>query len=167
MRTRNLVAASAAVLVIVPAAAACGGSASSNGTSGAATVSSGGGTTTASGSAAGHSFTTQIASLSALLNQVSTLSGSAGSQQVASGLKRVRQQIPVVRGRLATTSFPSSVQAQKQQLMGFLDQWDADLSQAQSSASQGHTGLALQQARSSTYQDLKNLLSTVRGSMTG
>jgi cob(I)alamin adenosyltransferase len=166
MRTRNVVAASAVALVLVPAAAACGGSGSANGSSAHATVTSQSGTTSASGSAAGHSFAAQISSLGAVVDRLSSVSGSAGSSQVATDLSRIQRQLDSARGRLATTSFPSAVQPEKQQLMTSLDRWSADLSRAESSARQGNTHQALHQAQSSTYEDLKSLLDTVR-SMTG
>jgi hypothetical protein len=147
MRTRNIVAASVTVLVLVPAAAACGGSASANGSSAGATVTSRSGTTTASGNVAGHSFSAQIASLGSL--------------------KRIRVRLEDVRGHLAATTFPSSVQTQKQELMGFLDQWDADLGPAESSARQGDTAQALRQAQSTTYDDLKSLIDTIRSTSGG
>ena len=167
MRTRNIVAASVTVLVLVPAAAACGGSASANGSSAGATVTSRSGTTTASGNVAGHSFSAQIASLGSLLDRFSHISGSAGSQRVATALKRIRVRLEDVRGHLAATTFPSSVQTQKQELMGFLDQWDADLGPAESSARQGDTAQALRQAQSTTYDDLKSLIDTIRSTSGG
>ena len=167
MRKRNMVAALIAVLVLVPAAAACGGSASANGSTAGATVTSQSGTTMASGDVAGHNFSAQIASLSSLLDRLSHVSGSAGSSQVATALKQIRGQLEEVRGHLATTTFPSAVQTQKQQLMGFLDQWDADLGPAESSARQGDTAQALRQAQSTTYHDLKSLIETVRSTSGG
>jgi hypothetical protein len=167
MRTRNLLAASAVTLALVPAAAACGGNGSSaNGSSARATVTSQSGTTSATGSVAGHSFAAQIASLGAVVDRLSNVSGSAGSGQVATDLSGIRRQLGKARGRLATTSFPSSVQAEKQQLMTSLDRWSADLTRAESTARRGNTRQALRQAQSATYEDLKGLLDTVR-SITG
>jgi hypothetical protein len=164
MRTRNVAAALAVALALVPVAAGCGGNGSANGSS--ASLTSQSGTTSAMGSAAGHSFTAQIASLGAVVDRLSNVSGSAGSGTVATDLTQIRQQLGQARGRLAATTFPSALQPQKQQLMTSLDQWSADLSQAESTARQGHTKQALQQAQSTTYQDLRGLLDTVR-SVTG
>jgi hypothetical protein len=94
------------------------------------------------------------------------VSGSAGSSQVANDLTRIQRQLGKARGQLATTNFPSAVQPEKQQLMTSLNRWSADLSKAVSTARQGNTKQALHQAQSTTYQDLKTLLDTVR-SMTG
>jgi hypothetical protein len=166
MRSRNVVAASAVALALVPAAAACGGSGSANGSSAGATVTSQSGTSSATGNAAGHSFSAQISSLGAVVDRLSNLSGSAGSSQVATDLTRIRRQLGKARGQLATTSFPSAIQPEKQQLMASLNRWSADLSRAESTARQGHTQQALRQAQSTTYKNLKGLLDTVR-SMTG
>jgi cob(I)alamin adenosyltransferase len=165
MRARNVVAASAVALAIVPAAA-CGGNGSANGSTAGATVTSQSGTTSATGNAAGHSFSAQIASLGAVVDRLSNVSGSAGSSQVASDLTRIQHQLGKARGQLATTSFPSAIQPEKQQLMTSLNRWSADLSKAESTARQGNTQEALRQAQSTTYKDLKSLLDTVR-SMTG
>lgn len=166
MRTRNVAAALAVALALVPVAAGCGGNGSANGSSASASLTSQSGTTSAMGSAAGHSFTAQIASLGAVVDRLSNVSSSAGSGTVATDLRKIQQQLGQARGRLATTTFPSALQPQKQQLMTSLDQWSADLSQAESTARQGHTKQALQQAQSTTYRDLKGLLDTVR-SVTG
>ena len=166
MRTRNVVTAFAVTLAIVPAAAACGGNGSANGSSAHVTVTSQSGTTSASGNAAGHSFSAQIASLGAVVDRLSNVSGSAGSDQVANDLTRIQNQLGKARGRLANTKFPSAVQSQKQQLMTSLTRWSADLSRAESTARNGNTKQALKQAQSSTYKDLKGLLDTVR-SITG
>jgi hypothetical protein len=166
MERRNVVAAAAVALALVPAAAACGGNGSANGSSAHATVTSQSGTTSATGSAAGHSFSAQISSLGAVVDRLSSVSGSAGSSQVATDLTKIRRQLGKARGRLASTTFPSAVQPEKQQLMSSLDRWSADLSRAESSARQGNTRQALRQAQSSTYKNLKTLLDTVR-SMTG
>jgi hypothetical protein len=166
MRMRNVVAASAVALVLVPAAAACGGNGSANGSTARATVTSQSGTTSASGSAAGQSFSAQIASLGAVVDRLSSVSGSAGSGQVATDLTRIRRQLGKAEGRLATTSFPSAVQPEKRQLMTSLARWSAALSRAESTARQGNTRQALRQAQSSTFRDLKTLLDTVR-SITG
>jgi hypothetical protein len=166
MRARNVVTASVAALALVPAAAACGGNGSANGSSAGATVTSRSGTTSASGNAAGHSFSAQIASLGAVVDRLSNVSGSAGSSQVATDLTRIQHQLGKARGQLASTSFPSAVQPEKQQLMTSLNRWSAELSQAESTARQGHTQQALQEAQSTTYKTLKGLLDTVR-SMSG
>lgn len=162
MRTRNVVAAFAVTLAIVPVAAACGGNGSANGSSAHVTVTSQSGTTTASGNAAGHSFSAQIASLGAVVDRLSNMSGSAGSDQVATDLTQIRHQLGRARERLSTTTFPSAVQPQKQQLMNSLSRWSSELSQAESTARQGNTKQALKQAQSSTYKNLKGLLDTVR-----
>jgi hypothetical protein len=167
MRTRNLVAASAITLVLVPAAAACGGSASADNTTAGASVTSQSGTTSAGAGIGGHTFATQITSLSGLVNRLSNISTSSGSTQVANAIQQVRQKLAKVRGQLATTTFPAVVQTQKQELMGFLDQWGSDLGQAQRTAEAGNTTKALQQAESSSYHDLKSLLATVQSATGG
>jgi hypothetical protein len=131
------------------------------------TVTSQSGATTATGAATGHSFSMQIGSLSALVDRLSTLSGSTGSHQVSAGLKQIRQGLAKARGRLATTTFPASVQMQKQELMGFLDQWGADLRTAESSADHGETAQALRQAKSASYRDLTSLISTIQSTSGG
>ncbi|HEX3328579.1 MAG TPA: hypothetical protein VHS27_01590 [Gaiellales bacterium] len=162
MRSRNVLAASAVALALVPGAAACGSSGSANGSSAQPTVTSQSGTTSASGSAMGHSFSAEIASLGAVVNRLSKVSPSAGSGQVATDLTQIRAQLGKARGQLATTTFPSALQSQKQQLMGSLNRWNSDLGRAESSARQGNTKQALQQAQSATYQDLKSLIQTVQ-----
>src|SRR5690242_19273509 len=106
MRSRNALAASAVALVLVPVAAACGSSGSANGSSAQATVTSQSGTTSASGSAMGHSFSAEIASLGAVVNRLSKVSPSAGSGKVATDLTQIRAQLGKARGQLATTTFP-------------------------------------------------------------
>jgi hypothetical protein len=162
MRARNVAAASVVALALVPAAAACGGGGSANGSSAGATVTSQSGTTSATGNAAGHSFSAEISSLGAVVDRLSNVSGSAGSSRVATDLTRIRRQLGKARGQLETTSFPSAVQPEKQQLMTSLNRWSADLRRAESTARQGHTQQALRQAQSTTYRDLKTLLDTVR-----
>lgn len=162
MRSRNVLAASAAALALVPVAAACGSSGSANGSSAHATVTSQSGTTSATGSAMGHTFSAEITSLGAVVNQLSKMSSSAGSGRVATELTQIRNQLGKARGQLATTTFPSAVQSQKQQLMGSLNRWDSDLGRAESSARNGNTKQALQEAQSATYNDLKTLIQTVQ-----
>lgn len=162
MRSRNVLAASAAALALVPVAAACGSSGSANGSSAHATVTSQSGTTSATGSAMGHTFSAEITSLGAVVNQLSKMSSSAGSGRVATELTQIRNQLGKARGQLATTTFPSAVQSQKQQLMGSLNRWNSDLSRAESSARNGNTKQALQEAQSATYNDLKTLIQTVQ-----
>lgn len=162
MRSRNVLAASAAALALVPVAAACGSSGSANGSSAHATVTSQSGTTSATGSAMGHTFSAEITSLGAVVNQLSKMSSSAGSGRVATELTQIRNQLGKARGQLATTTFPSAVQSQKQQLMGSLNRWNSDLGRAELSARNGNTKQALQEAQSATYNDLKTLIQTVQ-----
>jgi hypothetical protein len=163
---RHTIVAAAVVLTLVPAAAACGGSGSASGTTGSATAFSTGGTTTATAGGAGHSFSAQLRSLGALLSTATALSGSHGSAQTAAVIGHIRGGLTTVSSTLASTSVPSIVQTQKQQLAEALDQWNADLGQAQRTAQGGHTAQAIQQVQSSTYRDLKNLVDMIR-SVTG
>ena len=167
MRTRNLVAASAATLALVPAAAGCGGGASDNHTTAGASVTAQSGTTSAGAAAAGHAFTAQISSLSALLGRLSSMDTSSGSAQVATALGEARRQLAQLRGTLATTAFPSVLQSQKQELMGLLDRWGSDLSRAQRTARAGRTGTALDQAESTAYHALQSLVAITRSSSAG
>ena len=162
MRSRYFLAASAAALALVPVAAACGSSGSAGGSTAHATVTSQSGTTSASGSAMGHSFSTEITSLGAAVNRLSKVSPSEHSGKVATELTQIQHELGKARGELATTTFPAAVQSQKQQLMGSLNRWSSDLGRAESSARQGNTKQALQQAQSATYKDLKSLIQTVQ-----
>jgi hypothetical protein len=159
MRTIVLPAVMAALVLV--AATACGGSASANGSSGAAAVSSHGGTTTVTGSGGGHSFQAQITSLAALLDRASRMSGSGGGGHLATAIAGVRKGLGTARAKLASTTFPSVIASQKRQLLRALGGWDGDLARAQQTARSGDTGQALDQARSSTFSDLKALVDTL------
>jgi hypothetical protein len=150
---------------VLAGATACGGNASANG--GSAAVSSGSGTTTVTGNAAGHSFSMEIGSLSRITDELPRLSGSAGSDRLATSIGRVRTALGHVRAQLAATAFPSLVRSQKGRLLGFLDRWGGDLGRAQASARNGDTAAAIRQARSSTYSDLRGLLAAVSAASVG
>lgn len=166
MHTNALLAATATAAVMA-VAAACGTGASANGGSGSAAVSTGSGSTTVSGSAAGHSFSAQLSSLTGLVDRLTRLSGSAGSGQVASSIGHVRSGLGRVRASLTQTAFPSLIKSQKQRLIGFLGRWDGDLGRAQASARNGNTRAAIREARSSTYRDLRSLLDTLSAASIG
>ena len=154
-----------AALSLASGAAACGGGASAGGASATGAVSTGAGATTVTGSAAGHSFSAQIASITALLQRVSALSGSAGSQQLATRLGDVRQRLSTADQNLKDAQVPSALQDGKQQLDESLQDWNADLAAAQQTAQSGDTQKALSQATSSTYDDLRGLVQSLQGSV--
>lgn len=110
-------------------------------------MSSQGATTSVSGGAAGHGFWVQLRSLSGLLSRAATLSGSHGSGQIAITIDQIRRGLTTVNRDLQSTSLPSVVQTQKQQLLGFLDQWYADLARAQSTAQSGRSMQAISRCK--------------------
>jgi hypothetical protein len=157
----------AAAVAVLAAAAACGGGASAAGTTATGSAATGGGSLSVGTGGSGYSFSTQVASVSSLLDRVSKLTGSAGSGQLATAIAAVRRGLTTADTRLTKAHVPSSLQSGKERVMGFIQQWNADLGDAESLAADGHTSAAISKARSSTYTDLQNLVQSIQASGLG